>query len=404
MCVLVSGNHLANASRKRKIGKSGKGVQASKKIKPDPHPKDVKPDPHAKDEKPNPHPKTTQMVDGLLPLGDGVDLAGAPPCPFKMDSIKFNLYLNCLVHRRSHPISHLFPGTVDSLRDSRFVADRQKLLDCLGFKGLPNPKAVKARANVINEYRQRIHAKKFPIQPDEVLAKLPRLSNRLRTGVQMHNITQEQLATIASDDYVSGDILEYFIGHFASKIKNPKIHIPSPLFTAALFYDQESSTPTKLDFARISQVKNQSILVPKGLFQEGGTVIMPFNYPVNSHWFIASVNTKQPINKPPEVFDFRIMHGHEVCREKNDAIVAPLLAQMMETVMTSRFPNPEKPRHYIVKSCQCENQSTNGCAVRVVTHVILHLMGLNNNYKLNMTFDKALRDWMFHYILKYKCT
>ena len=78
--------------------------------------------------------------------------------------------------------------------------------------------------------------------------------------------------------------------------------------------------------------------------------------------------------------------------------------QMMETVMTSRFPNPEKPRHYIVKSCQCEDQSVNGCAVRVVTHVILHLMGLNNNYKLNMTFDKALRDWMFHYILKYKCT
>ena len=396
-CYVLSGDHFTN--RKRKVSTSAKGAKKSKRAKGDTtEPKNsaklkqIKLDPNAAKPK-------KQMVDGVQPIADSIDLAGAPPCPFSMNSIKFNLYLGCLLHRKSAALSQLFPGNVDSRQDSRLDADRRKLLHCLGLRGLPNVKAVKKNTNLINGYRQRIYAKKFPDEPDKVFAKLPPLSGSVRTGVQVNHITQAQLATIAVEDYVGGDILEYFIRHFESKIKNSKVHIPSPLFMAALFYDQKSDKPSKLDFRRIG--KDQSILVPEGFFQKGGTAVLPMNYPVNSHWITTSVTTRPP-NRLPEVFEFKIQHGHQECRDRNDPIVAPLLAHMMETVMTQRQPNPEKARQYVVKSCKCEPQSTNGCAMRVVAQVILHLMGWTKKYKVDMTFDKALRDWMFHYIFKYK--
>ena len=85
------------------------------------------------------------------------------------------------------------------------------------------------------------------------------------------------------------------------------------------------------------------------------------------------------------------------------------MVSMVETIMRTRYGDyhedkkgKKKLRQYIVKSVVCDEQDINGCAIHVVGQAILYILDLQDHYKMDRVFERSLRDWMFHYAMRYK--
>ena len=77
--------------------------------------------------------------------------------------------------------------------------------------------------------------------------------------VNVNWMTEAHVASIVDNQFISGDVLSYFLEYFAERAKNKLVHLVNPLYMASLFYDRGSAVPTKVDFKRL-QRKNQCLL------------------------------------------------------------------------------------------------------------------------------------------------
>ena len=376
--------------------------------------------------------------DGDIIASGSVDLAGPPKCPFIVKDL-MQYWPNTTLDRRLKGLSRLFPGNPNDREISTATPQMQEQMrytklikEHLTFK---KGSTLHIRTTIKNQCKKAIADGKFPLEGEEdrVCAMLPRIKKPMyhRPGVSINSIRSQDVVDIVNNGYISGDVLTYFIEYFVNRVKNPKVHVTDPLATSAFFFDRDNSRAQHVDYELLGRPRQAKVLLPNKLFAKGGTLLLPMNYPSNSHWLTAKIESKprgsEKDLKPPQVIQVQLKHGHEQLRLDNDKIVGTHVVSMLETVLSKRYPRVK--RRYNVQSVECSKQDDNGCAVQVLGNVILHLLGLEHryvvcrlmspcvaschrvsphvtvcrhSYKIDVEFEKKLRDWMFDFVFTHK--
>lgn len=329
--------------------------------------------------------KTKKTSGGDLIASDSVDLAGPPKCPFIVEDM-MTFWPNTPLGRRLKGMSRLFPGNPTDREISTATPQMQEemkftklIKEHLTFK---EGSTLHIRTSVKNKCKNAIAAGKFPQKGAEhhVCAMLPAIKKPMyhRPGVSINAIRSKDVVDLVNNRYISGDVLTYFIEYFVNRTKNSKVHIVDPLATSALFHDRRNGCAQHVDYTLLGRKRQAKQLLPNKLFATGGTLLVPMNYPANSHWLTVKIKSLPPGSdedlKPPQVIQIQLKHGHQQMRLQYDKIVGTHMVSMLETVLRQRYPSMK--RKYNVQSLECSNQDTNGCAVQVLGNVILHVLGL----------------------------